>query len=81
MLILMRKAGQNLIINDNITVKVLEVKGEQVKLGIAAPPEISVHREEVFTAIKAANKAAAITKNTLPDIPRPDKNKRKNVSN
>ena len=73
MLILMRKAGQNLIINDNITVKILEVKGEQVKLGIVAPKEISIHREEVFLAIKEANQAAAASSHQLPKLPQPEK--------
>ncbi|NLZ38527.1 MAG: carbon storage regulator [Firmicutes bacterium] len=61
------------MIDDNIIVKVLEVKGEYVKLWIIAPPAISVHREEVHAAIKAANQAAALTKNTQPVIPRPEK--------
>ena len=67
----MRKAGQNLVINDNITVKILEVKGEQVKLGIVAPKEISIHREEVFLAIKEDYQAAAASSHQLPQLPRP----------
>ncbi|NLM53188.1 MAG: carbon storage regulator CsrA [Firmicutes bacterium] len=68
MLILVRKAGQNLVINDNIIVKILEVKKDQVKIGIVAPKEISVHRQEVFEMIKEANRNAAVKKAKLPKI-------------
>lgn len=71
MLVLTRKSGQNLIINDNITVKILEVKGGQVKLGIVAPRDVSVHREEVYLAIKEANLQAAMTGKKLPTLPLP----------
>jgi len=65
MLILVRKAGQNLVINDNIIVKILEVKKDQVKIGIVAPKEISVHRQEVFEMIKEANRNAAVKKSQI----------------
>lgn len=51
MLVLTRKADQEVVIADNIRVKVLEVRGNQVRLGIVAPKEISVHRAEVNAAI------------------------------
>ena len=51
MLILTRKAGEKIIIGDNVTVTVLGVKGKQVLLGIEAPLEIEVHREEVYQRI------------------------------
>ena len=58
MLALSRKKGEALFINNNIEVTVLEVKGDQVKLGIKAPKEIPVYRSEVYEQIQAANKEA-----------------------
>jgi len=48
MLILTRKIGESLIVGDNVVVTVLGVKGTQVRLGINAPKDISVHREEIY---------------------------------
>lgn len=47
MLVLSRKCGEQIVINENITVTVLEIRGGKVRLGIEAPPEVSVHRREV----------------------------------
>lgn len=58
MLALSRKKNEALIINNNIEITVLEVKGDQVKLGISAPKEIPVYRKEVYMQIQEANKAA-----------------------
>ncbi len=58
MLALSRKKGDSLIINNNIEITVLEVKGEQVKLGINAPKQVPVYRKEVYTQIQEANKEA-----------------------
>ena len=52
MLILTRKSGESLMIGEDISVTVLGVKGNQVRIGINAPKDISVHREEVFDKIK-----------------------------
>lgn len=51
MLVLSRKSNESIIINDNITVTVVEIRGDKVRLGIVAPKEISVHRQEVYDAI------------------------------
>lgn len=55
MLVLSRKRDEKIIIGDNITITVLEVRGENVRLGIEAPKEVPVHREEVYNAIKREN--------------------------
>lgn len=52
MLVLTRKLGENIRIGDNVKITVLEVRGTQVKLGIEAPPEIIVHREEIYERIQ-----------------------------
>ena len=58
MLALSRKKKEAIIINNNIEVTILEVKGEQVKIGISAPKEVSVYRKEVYLQIQEANKEA-----------------------
>lgn len=58
MLALSRKKNEALIINNNIEITILEVKGDQVKIGITAPKEIPVYRKEVYMQIQEANKAA-----------------------
>lgn len=52
MLILTRRIGERLVIGDDITITVLEVKGNQVRIGTNAPDNVSVHREEVYNRIK-----------------------------
>ena len=52
MLILTRRVGETLMIGDNVTVTVLRVKGNQVRLGVNAPRDVSVHREEIFERIQ-----------------------------
>ncbi len=59
MLALSRKKNEALIINNNVEVTILEIKGDQVKIGINAPKEIPVYRKEVYLQIQNANKEAA----------------------
>ena len=58
MLALSRKKNEALVINNNVEITVLEIKGEQVKLGITAPREVPVYRKEVYIQIQDANKEA-----------------------
>jgi carbon storage regulator len=53
MLVLTRKFGESIVIGDSVTVTVMEVKGERVRLGISAPAEVPVHREEVLRKIES----------------------------
>ena len=59
MLILTRKVGESIRINDNICVTIVDVDGKNIKIGIEAPKTISIHREEVFLRIKEENQKAA----------------------
>jgi carbon storage regulator len=69
MLILARKTNERIMIGDDIEVSVVDIKGDQVKLGVKAPKNVKVYRQEVFEAIQAENRAAAQTANrSLPDI-------------
>lgn len=58
MLALSRKKDEAIIINNNIEITILEIKGEQVKLGISAPKHIPVYRKEVYVQIQNANQEA-----------------------
>lgn len=58
MLVLTRKKGQKLIINDNIEVTILETRGDNVKIGINAPRNVSIFREEIYEEIKKSNEQA-----------------------
>ncbi len=57
MLILTRKDGQSIVINDYIKVTIVGVKGMQVRIGIDAPKDVQVHREEIFKRIQAGSPA------------------------
>jgi carbon storage regulator len=52
MLVLSRKKNESIVINNNITITVVEIRGDKVRLGIVAPKEVPVHRQEVFEAIQ-----------------------------
>jgi len=60
MLILTRKLGEVIRVGDTVTVRVLEVKGNQVRLGIEAPADVRIYREEVYRAIRRENEEAAL---------------------
>ena len=59
MLVLTRRLNQSIKIGDDIEITVIEVRGDQVRLGVAAPRDVSVHRKEVYLQIQQENRAAA----------------------
>jgi carbon storage regulator len=59
MLVLTRRAGESVMIGDNVTVTVLEARGDVIRLGIQAPRDVQVHREEVYRELQAVNREAA----------------------
>jgi carbon storage regulator len=61
MLVLTRKLGESIAIDDHIKIVVVQIKGKQVRLGIQAPRETKIHREEVYSAIRDQNQEAAKT--------------------
>ncbi len=60
MLVLSRKIGERIIINDNITVEVLQIVGNRIRLGVTAPAGVPILREELLTAAKAAQKKETV---------------------
>ena len=69
MLILARRIGESIVIGDQVEVSVVDIKGDQVKLGINAPRAVPVFRREVYQAIQEENRrAAAATPGTLPRL-------------
>lgn len=57
MLVLSRKKNESIVINDDITIVVVEIRGDKVRLGVEAPKEVPVHRREVYDAIKRNEKS------------------------
>ena len=66
MLILSRKVGEKIMIGEDISISIIEVRGDQVRIGVDAPKTVKVFRQEVFDAILAENKAAAQSASVLP---------------
>lgn len=68
MLVLTRKVNQSIIIGDDVEIVVLEVRGEQVRIGIRAPKTVGVHRKEIYDQIKEENIAASdVDPSDIPD--------------
>ncbi len=69
MLILARRIGESIMIGDQVEISVVDIKGDQVKLGINAPSQVKVYRREVYAAIQEENRAAAAAApKSLPSI-------------
>ena len=66
MLILTRRVGETIMIDENITVTVLGAQGNQIRIGIRAPNEVSVHREEIYKRIKAEEAALFSSDEEMP---------------
>ena len=65
MLILTRRVGETLMIGDEVTVTVLGVKGNQIRIGVNAPREVAVHREEIYERINRENPPEGVRENTV----------------
>lgn len=63
MLALTRKKGESLVINNDIEITILEIRGDQIKLGVSAPKEVPIYRKEVYTQIQQENRKAADAQN------------------
>lgn len=68
MLILSRKLNERIMIGDDIRISIVDIKGDQVKLGIDAPETVKVYRQEVYDAIQEENRNAAMSKGEPPAI-------------
>ena len=71
MLILTRRPGERVVIGEDILVTVMEVSGQTVRLGVAAPDQLPIYREEIWLAVQAENRAAAeAAVDSLPTAPK-----------
>jgi len=68
MLILSRKVNEKVIIGEDISISIIEIRGDQVRIGIDAPKMVKVFRQEVYDAIKAENKAALQSVPVIPQV-------------
>ena len=76
MLVLTRRTNESLIIGHDIVVTVLEIRGDTVRLGVRAPREVSVHREEIYAKLRNENQAASgVSATDTSFLPRPPKPK------
>ena len=68
MLALSRKINESIIIGNDVEITILEIKGEQVKIGISAPKSIPIYRKEIYIQIQEANKEAAESEASIEDL-------------
>jgi carbon storage regulator len=69
MLIITRRPGERIMLGDDVIFEIMEIVGNQVRVGIKAPRSIPVYREEIWAAVKAENQAAAAAPTDLPAMP------------
>ena len=80
MLVLSRQRDESITIGDNVQVTIVDIRGDKVRLGIVAPPEIAVHRKEVYDAIQRENrKASQVSTDDLAKVTSPPTTARKNA--
>ena len=78
MLVLSRRVGESIVIGDNVTVTVLEVRGDVVRVGVDAPRQVTVHREELWRELEEANRASASpSESAITDLSRAVSTRRK----
>ena len=70
MLIITRRAGERIMVGDDVVFEVMEVVGNSVRIGISAPRSVAVYREEIYSAVRDENRAAADAPAELPGTPR-----------
>jgi carbon storage regulator len=70
MLALSRKSGESIMIGNDIEISILEVKGDQVKIGISAPKSVPIYRKEIYVQIQEANKEAVQSDTSMEDMRR-----------
>jgi len=68
MLVLSRKKNESIVINDDITIVVVEIRGDKVRLGVEAPKEVPVHRQEVYDAIRRNQQASDAMPDPTPPL-------------
>ena len=72
MLVLSRKKNESIVIDDNVVITVVEIRGDKVRLGIEAPREIPIHRSEVHAAIQSEQTGIQATNEGSTPVPQPD---------
>ena len=73
MLILSRRTDESIVIGDEVTITILSVKGKQVRIGINAPPDVSVHREEIYQRIQSGESPEPERPDAEPEADEPDR--------
>jgi carbon storage regulator len=69
MLIVTRRAGEKIMLGDDIVVEVMEINGNTVRVGVKAPRSVPVYREEIWNVVMEENRAASLSPGDLPDLP------------